>query len=162
MKSLPVRSIWPPPQLPRPPEDGDCLDTWYRWDKDVNFVNIVNIVSIVNIVNICQHCQHLSTLLSDDGDCLDLWCRWQGLVECHEKEKIRVTCLKFVPKKWQEESWHPIINKLKPDLKTCFLGPTDRRKDPTSFSKTRLLVSFFLGTFEFWLQRNLLVTFFGA
>ena len=31
---LPVRSIWPPPQLPRPPEDGDCLDTWCRWDKD--------------------------------------------------------------------------------------------------------------------------------
>ena len=29
--SLPVRSIWPPPQLPRPPDDGDCLDTWCRW-----------------------------------------------------------------------------------------------------------------------------------
>ena len=28
---FPVRSIWPPPQLPRPPDDGDCRDTFFRW-----------------------------------------------------------------------------------------------------------------------------------
>ena len=41
------------------------------------------------------------------------------------------------------------LNKLKPVLKICFLGPTERRKDPTSFSKTRLFVSFFWARLDF-------------